>query len=854
MSSYHRITSLLNASGSENAESEQCNTPAAPEGNGNTQGYAAPGSVPANDRTDNRNVERSGSGSGLPRSYPSETPTHTLPVHPIPIFLQTPSVLSLSPSTPAAIAGSQRVVRQQPVYASNDYRYWPYEAQILPSEAPPAQHRPSSLSAVPDPHPQALTHSLIQQHMETMYPGVMFDYSFHIRQRRTRACINCHAKKIKCEGSGPECTSCTSIGIKCRWRPMKKRGPKPKNKEEWTEKKEQKEKPAPLAANKMDVATNSVEETCLGNSDGEPGSSHIPARPTPIAAAPVLSEAPLNYPNMASVHSNQFSSAESESTDKNDPMETLRRFYSDEVTEETRDAVTYYFDYFYGTSPIFHPAMFLRRLVAGNVDPMLIDAMRVTTARIIATKTGKTFDFESLAAKIHQNIFARIHNATPDYIRAIVLMGSYNGGEGDLLMYNSLTQLAVSLVIRYGWNTLDIDKRKRALSWEEWVALEIKRRIFWFVHVMDSYQSLVGSRAGTIGDNRLFTSAPGSDESWDDVTVTQCGTWPNNFNPYETDIDVVKKASLSHVFQDLCNIATMAANVNEFLWNFGISLKTTSTSDDLTPNIKYLQRPNKHALSFAAPISSAFECEEFRRLNHDVKRWRDSMMRSEDLKSDWEPSYPFAEFGSHKHRLHVMRWRYFCYYGYGTFLFFILHLSNRPSFFSKPTDDGSSDEPQIQAADTVEDNAIRELFASVFSKPIYDNLFAYDVVKDSWDLCLEAAFDYVKFLDRNSDMPLERYDQIMPLSTFIAITVLVRHIRTLRQDIKNADSYANIGSSNIRQARGDFIECVHALRRLWTLLLDLGAVWKVKGMEILLRTMQVEEMTNTTELLSDMLL
>ncbi|KAJ2849536.1 hypothetical protein GGI22_005519, partial [Coemansia erecta] len=410
--------------------------------------------------------------------------------------------------------------------------------------------------------------------METMYPGVMFDYSFHIRQRRTRACINCHAKKIKCEGSGPECSSCTSIGIKCRWRPMKKRGPKPKNKEEFTEKKELKEKLAPLAANKTDIATKSVEAICLGNSDGDSESSHIPASSIPMAADPVLdpvlSEAPLDYPKVLSVHSNQFSSAEPELTDKNDPMETLRRFYSDEVTEETRDAVTYYFDYFYGTSPIFHPAMFLRRLVAGKVDPMLIDAMRVTTARIIATKTGKTFDFESLAAKIHQNIFARIHNSSPDYIRAIVLMGSYNGGEGDLLMYNSLTQLAVSLVVRYGWNTLDIDKRKRTLSWEEWVTLEIKRRIFWFVHVMDSYQSILGSRAGTIGDNRLFTSAPGSDESWDDVTVMQCGTWPNNFNPYETDVNVVKKASLSHVFQELCNIATMAANVNEFLWNFGI--------------------------------------------------------------------------------------------------------------------------------------------------------------------------------------------------------------------------------------------------------------------------------------------
>ncbi|KAJ1769921.1 hypothetical protein LPJ74_003642 [Coemansia sp. RSA 1843] len=701
-----------------------------------------------------------------------------------------------------------------------------------------------------------VTHTLIQQHMEAMYPGVMFDYSFHIRQRRTRACINCHAKKIKCEGNGSECINCTSTGIKCRWRPMKKRGPKPKIKEEPVEKEERGDESSPHTAKRPNIATNRHQAAFpdeRDDSDRESGSSYLSARSIPMMTAPGYSKGPSKYPNSFSVLSDSVSQVDSESINNYDAKNILRRFFSDEVADETRDAVIYYFDYFYGTSPIFHPAMFIRRVVEGKVDPMLIDAMRVTTARIIAKKTGKGFDFESLANKIHQNIFSRIHNTTPDYIRTIVLMASYNGGEGDFLMYNSLQQLAVSMVVRLGWNTLDIDKRKRVLSWEEWVNLEIKRRTFWFLYVMDSYQSLLGSRAGTIGDNRLFTSAPGSDETWEDINITQGGNWPSTFNPYESKENVIKNASLSHIFQDLCNIAAMAANVNEFLWNFGISLKTTSTSDDLTPNIKYLQRPAKLVLCFKEPITSAFECEEFRRLHHDVKNWRDSMLHADELKKSWAPSYPFAEFGSHKHRLHVIRWRYFCFYGYATLLYFILHLSNRPSFFSIPGEEESG-EPQVQGVDTVEDNAIRELLVGVFSKPIYDNFLAYDVVKDSWDLCLEATFDYAKFLDGNSDIPLERYDQVMPLSIFIAITVLVRHIRTLRQDIKKADSCKDARNSNVRQSREEFIECVRVLRRLWSLLLDLGAVWKVKGMEDLLRIMQIEEIANATELLSDMLL
>ncbi|KAJ1727987.1 hypothetical protein LPJ72_005672, partial [Coemansia sp. Benny D160-2] len=480
-----------------------------------------------------------------------------------------------------------------------------------------------------------------------MYPGVMVDYSIRIRQRRTRACINCRAKKIKCEGSGPQCTSCISIGIKCRWRPVKKRGPKPKGKEEIA-KDDQEKKPLTfesISAKIPSAEIGGAETDHVKEKKSSGRASASSYKPTESVNAPV----DLDQSGLTIDSEFKRPHVEATSADKHDQQEILRRFYSDEVSEETRDAVVYYFNYFYGTCSIFHPALFVRQIVEGKVDPMLIDAMRVTTARIIAKKTGKTFDFEKLASKILQNIFSRIHSGTLDYICAIVLMASYSGGEGDFLMYNSLAQLAVSLVVRFGWNTLDIDKRKRTISWDEWVTLEIKRRIFWFIYIMDSYQSILGSRAGTIGDNRLFISAPGSDETWDDITIPQSSNWPSDFNPYETKGNIVEKASLSHAFQDLCNVATIAANVNEFLWNFGISLKTTSTSDDLTPNIKYLRRPDKHVLRFKTPVTSAFEFDEFRRLHNAVKDWQDGIIRAEDLKMDIELENQFTEFGSKSH-------------------------------------------------------------------------------------------------------------------------------------------------------------------------------------------------------------
>ncbi|KAJ2683928.1 hypothetical protein GGH99_004206, partial [Coemansia sp. RSA 1285] len=54
------------------------------------------------------------------------------------------------------------------------------------------------------------------------------------------------------------------------------------------------------------------------------------------------------------------------------------------------------------------------------------------------------------------------------------------------------------------------------------------------------------------------------------------------------------------------------------------------------------------------------------------------------------------------------------------------------------------------------------------------------------------------------------------------------------------------------RARKEIIKDIRALRYMWSLLTDLGAVWQVRGMTDLLRIMQVEEMSNTAELLSDL--
>ncbi|KAJ2387721.1 hypothetical protein GGI23_006211 [Coemansia sp. RSA 2559] len=142
----------------------------------------------------------------------------------------------------------------------------------------------------------------------------------------------------------------------------------------------------------------------------------------------------------------------------------------------------------------------------------------------------------------------------------------------------------------------------------------------------------------------------------------------------------------------------------------------------------------------------------------------------------------------------------------------------------------------------------------VFSGTLNDGLLAYDVVQESWDICVDSVYDFVAFLDKNSDIPYERYDQVMPFGLFTSITVLIRQTRVYRQKIEEASGSPGKSAHNLRGLREELLKSIRGLRRLWTLLLDLGAVWKVNGMEGLLRIMEVEEMTNAADMLSELVL
>ncbi|KAJ2488372.1 hypothetical protein IWW37_004872 [Coemansia sp. RSA 2050] len=560
-------------------------------------------------------------------------------------------------------------------------------------------------------------------------------------------------------------------------------------------------------------------------------------------------EAPLAKPHTADMEREQ--SAASEATaihkvpeylprwdEKMTPGEAMRRFYSSQFPGETREVVIFYFEYFYGICPIFHPATFLSRLVCGSVDPLLIDVMRAKTARLITKYTGRKVDLDAIIENINRRLLLDLESPSFDYIRAVVLMTTLSGGECKFMSYNSLVCLACSMVTRLGWNSLDLSARDaKRIPWLEWAELEAKRRTFWIVYQLDAYQALLADRPASISEARLHTGTPGSDCTWDDISISQILHWPTRHLQSIDKATIINTGALSYTFIDVCDLTVLLSQINEFLWSIRQRAyeRQKPSRADLFAGMSLLLESEAARLPSAR--SSLFELPRFCSLHEALTAWNRRLVPADDLLGIGAPLGHFSQFGSLGHRQHLMRVRYFCLHCYYVPFLHLLHLANRPSYF-----EAAKTEPEF--CSTEEYRVLREMLSSSFSGTTNDSLLAYDVVEESWQICLDSIFELSEFLERNRDISLERSDQITPFCLFTSITVLIRHIRKCRcWAEQNADDDGCYGSRVM-------VRSLRVVRQLWAMLKDLGFLWGVRGMEKLLRQMQVEEVINATDLLS----
>ncbi|KAJ2035809.1 hypothetical protein H4S03_004071 [Coemansia sp. S3946] len=316
--------------------------------------------------------------------------------------------------------------------------------------------------------------------------------------------------------------------------------------------------------------------------------------------------------------------------------------------------------------------------------------------------------------------------------------------------------------------------------------------------------------------------------------------------------EILRTGYLLQPFVEGCSLTALTSCVNTFLWNAKISFSKHPLTNTCLPNLRYLEVPAIVPMQRPAGLASLFEYPRFAELDQMLKEWRGNLVRADDMKHLWKPEHSFTAFGGLEHRHFIMRIRYFCLYAYSVPLVHILHFANRPSFFGQDTTTLSSSISSLASTDSIENSAIREMLSSAFSDLLNDGILAYDIVDESWNICLEAVHDIIAFIDRNSDIPLDRCDQVMPFCLFTSMTVLIRQIRRCRKDIETRrEKHSRDG---LHKAYAELSKNVTALNRLWAMLKGLDLIWRTDSMELLLRTMRIEEVSNTADLISDLTL
>ncbi|KAJ2356391.1 hypothetical protein H4S01_006708, partial [Coemansia sp. RSA 2610] len=387
-------------------------------------------------------------------------------------------------------------------------------------------------------------------------------------------------------------------------------------------------------------------------------------------------------------------------------------FFSDKVPADTREAVRFYFDYFYPLSPMFHPSMFIRRVVHGQVDPLLLDAMKATTARVITQKTGRFVDGRALARSVKARILGQLEQPTVDLLRTIVVVTLLAGSQGEYVSYNSLICLAASLVVRMGWHKLDLYRRPAPTSWDEWVALEVKRRLFWLVYQIDSYQAMLTGRPMSIAEDSVYVSAPCSDYEWDAMHISRrmvpsaqpevqrprshqrssrssSGSTSSLVQSLRVNAhEIVATGAFSYSFMALCELTAVIAQINSFLCDAKASRPMLGAPRGLGapfPAVDFMGPAAEGALVHPVLRTARLPSEypAFGELDERLEEWKRNLLAPEDLRDDSADPGDISYFGTADHRRFMMRVRYFCLHCYYVPITIVLHQANRPSFFTE---------------------------------------------------------------------------------------------------------------------------------------------------------------------------
>ncbi|KAJ2745365.1 hypothetical protein GGI20_002210 [Coemansia sp. BCRC 34301] len=686
-----------------------------------------------------------------------------------------------TPQMSLAYNGDNGLLRAQPLF-------------YLPAMGPPL---PQYYFAVHAQGPPPLPPDIQQQQQQVR------------RIRCTQACNYCHRRKARCvrnvfaDGS-VRCDSCVRDNVVCEWRKSRRRGPKRRDGDD--------SGLATESGASRPMSTLSIASLLNVAEDFSPDGDESTSASAEIAAVLDSSSHAVQPPSLGSsiaMASHYPLPACSRPAGVHPPAlgNLMCEFYSARVDAALREAVIAYYTYFYGFCPILHPSTLLRKVVSGMLSPLLEDALRASTAMFVSKRmVGSHIDADALFSRLVTALAMRADAPTVDEVCAFQLASIGVSGLRGFVCFDTLKTAVSGLLVQLEWHELDRYDAHRPLGWAEWVERETKRRVVWINFKIDSHHAGVAGRQPIIDEGAVFLRAPCSDAEWDDLSLAlllQGGA---------------SHVSASVVLDALSQSFRVPTPYEGFMARIGMLQRNAKTSwvqqRALAPHTVLVPR-----LLGESPL--------FRKYDTELRTWHRGLVRAESLRDPLLAPHGSSFFGDVRQRRFLVRARYFCINIYALGMSAILHLANRPSFFTEaePAHSLSEKEPIIA------------LLLQKFGPTWCQGLVAQDVEPASWAICVQCAHDLADTLRNNSDIPLQFVDMVVPFFVFVNTTVLLRQIRRCRL----AKDSCLVGADVKGRWQAELDLCLKDIYIQWSVIQELGSVWRVDAIAGMLRLMNIEE-------------
>lgn len=303
-------------------------------------------------------------------------------------------------------------------------------------------------------------------------------------RRLPLACAQCRKRKVKCSGEKPTCVNCKRWKTDCEYLKGRKKAPRQGY------------------IDQLEKRLQDMQNLLSNASDGK-------------KAAGVSG---LDYREL--LPENGFTSDGSQDSghDNDDVVNPYK------IDLPPTDIVQHFAEIFFSTTylnyPFLHKDSFMKRLENGTVSSLLVFAICACAARCSDRPDIRTnprfLASEPYVKKANRLLMTAYDSASLDTVQALLLLTRTEFGAARGKRKWMLLGIAIRMAMELHMDreSLTFTNATKPLTPEEWIDLEVRRRTYWTLFLIDRYQCAGHGRPHAIRSDEIAIQLPCTEESF----------------------------------------------------------------------------------------------------------------------------------------------------------------------------------------------------------------------------------------------------------------------------------------------------------------------------------------------------